>query len=90
MNFRPDLLEGTIRFRLSVLLVLPKCSVFMWVLVKVLLSAHLYGWLCVCVWEYMLCLSPAWSWRSRTTAGSHLSAWDERSPLVYTDYQIWL
>lgn len=30
----------------------------------------------------MLCLSPAWSWRSRTTADSYLSAWNERGCLL--------
>lgn len=45
MNFRPDQLEYTVR----VLFMLPKSSVFMWVLVKVLFSIHLYGCLCVCV-----------------------------------------
>lgn len=42
---RPDQLEDTVR----VLFMLPKTSVFMWVLVKVLLSTRLYGCLCVCV-----------------------------------------
>ena len=46
-------------------------------------------WLAVCAlhmyvclyWEYMLSLTPGWTWEHTTAAASNLWDWDRRSPL---------
>lgn len=48
LNSRPGELEGTIRFGLSVLLVLPECSAYVG-LGKGATTADVYGWSCVSI-----------------------------------------